>query len=186
MIKPTIIKKQNTKTTDWFGGKTTELYIYPENSEYKNLDFDFRLSTASITIESSDFTALPTVKRILILLEGSLELTHENHHSKVLKPYESDQFLGDWKTSSIGKAIDFNIMTRNTTVCDYEILKLNTDDSFIETSHTHFTCLFLYKGEATSSLGTISAGDIIICPKDCRCDVKTETKAVFIKVSVSL
>jgi uncharacterized protein len=100
------------QTHSWSGGKTTELYIYPEDSQYKNLDFLFRLSRATIEQEETYFTPLAGVKRSLMLLEGELTLTHEKQEPKALERFEVDDFVGDWHTRSVGKAQDFNLMCR--------------------------------------------------------------------------
>ena len=60
------------KTAKWSGGLTTELFIYPEGSAYSERNFDFRLSTATVEIETSVFTPLPHVQRTLMVLELSL------------------------------------------------------------------------------------------------------------------
>lgn len=70
------IKKQHT-TTKWSGGETTELFIYPENANYKAGNYQFRLSTATVEIEASTFTPLPGVDRTLIVLEGEMQLDHK-------------------------------------------------------------------------------------------------------------
>lgn len=98
-------------TTSWAGGTTTELLIYPQGSSYKALDFDFRLSIATVNLEKSVFTSLPGISRTLMVLDGSLELAHEGHHATRLQKFESDNFLGDWTTTSFGRATDFNLMT---------------------------------------------------------------------------
>lgn len=107
-----IFTKKDFKTTRWAGGKTTELFIFPENSSFKERNFSFRLSTASVEVEESVFTALPEVKRALMVLEGEMELTHVNQHSKVLKKFDVDHFNGSWETLSKGKCTDFNLMTK--------------------------------------------------------------------------
>jgi len=103
--------KGGARTTAWAGGTTSELYIYPENSFYAERNFSFRISTASIEADESIFTKLPGIKRHLMLLEGDLILTHEEHHRITLSPLEKDFFMGDWTTRSEGKCIDFNLMT---------------------------------------------------------------------------
>lgn len=110
-----VVSKSKFITTKWAGGTTTELVIYPEGSAYKALDFDFRLSIATVNAEKSVFTSLPGVSRTLMVLNGALELAHEGHHSKKLKQFESDTFLGDWQTTSLGQATDFNLMTTGST-----------------------------------------------------------------------
>lgn len=99
-------------TTQWSGGETTELFIYPNGADFKSREFDFRLSIATINIEESDFTPLPDIDRTLLLLEGELELIHKGHHSCKLAPLMQDSFKGDWQTKCIGTGKDFNLMTK--------------------------------------------------------------------------
>lgn len=107
-----IIQPKDFKTTEWSGGTTTELFIYPEGSDFKSRDFEFRLSIATINIEVSDFNPLPDIDRTLLLLEGELELIHEGHHRTKLKPLEQDSFSGSWQIHCIGTGTDFNLMTK--------------------------------------------------------------------------
>ncbi|UII31433.1 HutD family protein [Fulvivirga ulvae] len=106
-----ILHRSQFTTTSWAGGTTTELMIYPEGSNYKALNFDFRLSIATVNVEKSVFTSLPGISRTLMVLDGNLELTHEGHHTSKLTKFKSDNFQGDWITTSFGRATDFNLMT---------------------------------------------------------------------------
>src|ERR1700751_3966589 len=106
-----LTKKEQLNTSIWSGGKTTQLAIYPKEAIYKNLDFIFRISTATIEIEKSTFTGLPNISRVIMVLDGELTIQHKNQYTKRLKKFDTDNFLGDWETTSIGKATDFNIMT---------------------------------------------------------------------------
>ena len=119
-----IKKADDFNTINWSGGISTQLYIYPPTSDYQKRDFDFRLSTATVDVEKSDFTALPGVSRKLMILEGEIDITHENRYSKKLVKFDTDSFEGDWKTSSIGKCIDFNLMTRGTAKGEIEALSI--------------------------------------------------------------
>ena len=56
--------------SQWAGGATTQLYIYPEHADYSRRDFIFRLSSATVECERSEFTSLPEVDRILMVLRG--------------------------------------------------------------------------------------------------------------------
>ncbi|MBU1014717.1 MAG: HutD family protein [Bacteroidetes bacterium] len=111
-MQSTILHSANFKTINWPGGTTTQLFIYPPTAEYLQRNFIFRLSTANVNTETSDFTSLPGVSRQLMVLEGETLLIHENHHSKKLGKFDMDEFKGDWKTSSIGRCTDFNLMTK--------------------------------------------------------------------------
>lgn len=105
-----IIRKEHQKTSKWSGGTTTELFIYPEDSLYSERNFKWRLSSAEVLLEESDFTHLPGISRIIMIIDGELQLQHEGHYNKILKPLHQDSFSGDWTTRSIGRVRDFNLM----------------------------------------------------------------------------
>lgn len=122
----------------WSGGKTTELLISPENATLAERNFDVRLSTASIEVESSTFTSMNGYLRKLLVLEGTLELNHEDQHSVKLSKFEQDSFSGDWHTTSKGKAIDFNLIYRPELSPEMSVNELN------DTQVLHFSNAFIY------------------------------------------
>ncbi len=105
-----IIRKEEQSTSTWSGGTTTQLAIYPKDSEYKAQNFKWRLSSACVDIEESTFTRLPGIWRHIMIIDGEMSLQHEGYHSALLKPYEQDSFSGGWTTKSVGRAKDFNLM----------------------------------------------------------------------------
>lgn len=120
-----IIPASQQITSDWAGGTTTQLFIYPEGASYANRDFLFRISTATVETETSTFTSLPGFERILMILDGSMEICHKNHYSKHLYPFNTDIFNGDWETTAIGKVTDFNLMMASVVkgACNHELLE---------------------------------------------------------------
>jgi len=108
-----IIKKKDLSTSRWSGGTTTQLAICPTGVDYSNRTFLWRLSSAVVEIESSDFTPLSGFNRVIMSLNGDLHLKHNGHHEILLSPYVADHFSGVWETSSIGKVTDFNLMVRD-------------------------------------------------------------------------
>ncbi|AAO35432.1 conserved protein [Clostridium tetani E88] len=125
-----LIKKEDQKTSAWSGGTTTELFIYPKNTEYKKLNFGWRLSSAKVIDEESTFSHLPNIWRYIMVLNGSLKLIHENHHSLNLSPFEVDSFSGDWTTKSYGKVTDFNLMLNKDYTGNIDALYLKKDIKF--------------------------------------------------------
>ena len=111
-----VIKKDEYKTSTWTGGTTTQLYIYPEESQYNKRNFLFRISSAKVEVEESVFTHLPGINREIMIIDGELELEHEGHHNTKLSRFDKDRFSGDWTTRSYGKVTDFNLMMNNS--CD--------------------------------------------------------------------
>ena len=113
-MKMTIKSSTDYKTTEWSGGKTTELFIYPPDGDYAARRFDVRISSATVEVEHSVFTSLPGVQRKLMLLEGEMKLVHKGHRERVMRPFaDVDAFPGEWETESYGKVRDFNLMTCN-------------------------------------------------------------------------
>ncbi|MDO7205115.1 HutD family protein [Paraclostridium bifermentans] len=80
-----IVKEQGQKINKWSGGITNQLYIYPENSSYENRNFKWRISSATVEAEESEFTKLPNIQRKIMVLDGGLLLRHQNHYDKSLK-----------------------------------------------------------------------------------------------------
>lgn len=105
-----IYKKETNLTSKWSGGTTSQLSIYPESSEYGKRDFIWRISSAVIEAEESDFTKLPDFNRILMVLEGEVILSHEAERVSRLSRYQQDRFDGACNTKSFGKITDFNLM----------------------------------------------------------------------------
>lgn len=125
-----IFTPDNNIVTQWSGGQTNQLYIWPAGADFKSGNFLVRLSTASVEIEESTFTQLPEVDRTLIVLEGKIKLTHEHHHQKELLPYDMDHFSGSWNTHSKGKCIDFNLMTKGNVSSEVSILDIKPSEQF--------------------------------------------------------
>ena len=108
-----ILRESDRKISNWSGGVTKELYIYPEDGNYQSRDFKFRISIATTELESSTFTKLENTNRVISILDGHMDLEHKNHHSISLDKYQIDRFKGHWDTFSKGKVTDFNLMIKN-------------------------------------------------------------------------
>ncbi len=109
-MKYKLYKAEDFKETNWSGGKTKQLAIFPEDGNYLERDFLWRLSTATITEEESRFSKLPDYNRVLVVLEGEVVLAHEGQRVTRLKTLEQDRFDGSYKTKSFGKITDYNLM----------------------------------------------------------------------------
>jgi len=186
MNKSFIIKNKDTKTTQWSGGKTTELFIYPPKSNFKNLDFDFRLSNATIEVDESDFTSLPNINRTLLLLDGELELIHKDHHSKKLEIFDTDNFNGSWETKSIGKAVDFNFMSTKNIKPVLNVLEFNKGAEFTEKNLNTFCCLYNFKGKIKTKHGILNTGDVLITNEKGLFDYKILENSVLVHLVLDL
>jgi len=170
-VEYSIIRSENLKTTRWTGGTSTELFIFPTDSEYQKRNFSFRLSTAKVEIEKSEFTSLPGISRKLMVLDGGIFINHEKHHSNQLNKFDVDAFEGDWKTTSIGKCIDFNLMTQGKTkgVISALVFEKNQVADYIAKAACDWLFIYVNKGIASINQGikteTLKKGDLMVFNK---------------------
>jgi environmental stress-induced protein Ves len=151
-LKTTILNPKHFLTTQWSGGTTTQLYIFPPNATYAAGDFELRISTAKVEVAESTFTALPGIDRKLMILEGAITITHEGQYSKHLKPFEVDEFSGDWKTTAIGTCTDFNVMCTRQQPSELFHLSLEAVSDYILKAKKKCKKLFLYATSGTIHL----------------------------------
>ena len=101
------------RTATWSGGTTTELFLYPEGGSYASRDCLSRISSATVDLAESDFTALPGVERYITPLRGSFTLTHPGMAAVEMSPLATPyRFPGSIPTHCVGKATDFNLMLK--------------------------------------------------------------------------
>jgi len=109
-----IVKKKSYLVNAWAHGETTQLTVFPKEGEYKSRDFLWRVSSATVTQDQSDFTVLFGIKRWIMPFDHQLQLEHKHTgkplYSITLNPYEAHCFKGDWDTQSKGIVRDFNLM----------------------------------------------------------------------------
>ncbi len=112
MITVKHLKKEDYSISNWSGGKTIQLAIAPEGAVYADRDFLWRLSSATVELEESDFTALPDYNRWITPLKGEMVLSHNGGPEIDLQPYQVHAFDGADHTHSKGCCTDFNLMLR--------------------------------------------------------------------------
>ncbi len=138
-----IIRPEDQITSSWSGGTTTELFIYPFDSEFAERNFDFRLSTATVESETSTFTPLMAFNRVLMVLEGQLELIHSDQYRVTLGKFEKDRFKGAWKTESIGRCVDLNFIFRHDLAVEMTGY-VTTENESIQLSFNENNWVFVY------------------------------------------
>ena len=159
-----VIKTDSFKVSPWSGGSTTELFIYPAFSKYATRDFNFRLSTATVNIEESSFTSLPGTTRTLMVLDGAMTLRHKGHHTAKLGRFDSDNFKGDWETSSKGKCSDFNLMTMGDNEGTVESLHAHKGKQvvFSFSDNIQHLVIYVHAGQIKIENETIETGDLVV------------------------
>lgn len=98
--------------SQWSGGTTTQIAIAPQGARYGDRDFLWRLSSATVDLDESDFTPLPDYDRLIAPLKGEMVLSHDGGAPVALSPYQVHAFDGGADTHSAGRCVDFNLMLR--------------------------------------------------------------------------
>lgn len=155
-MKITLLTEADYIVSNWSGGSTTQLYISPEQADYTSRNFDFRLSSAKVKAPTSTFTPLPGINRKLMVLDGEITITHENHHSKILKKFDVDAFSGDWNTSAMGTCTDFNLMTKGNLTNELTHVQLLANHyKKIEVEEQFQTlCIYVHSGSIYAEIDT--------------------------------
>ena len=107
-----LLTKADYVTTSWSGGTTTQLAIAPEGAVYADRDFLWRLSSATVELDHSDFTPLPDYNRFLSVLEGGIQLKIDADEPVPVSPGKVVAFDGGVPVESWGQCVDFNLMVR--------------------------------------------------------------------------
>ncbi len=107
-----LLKAEDYATTNWSGGTTTQLAIAPEGAVYADRDFLWRLSSATVELDHSDFTPLPDYNRFLAVLDGEIKLKIDAAEPFHLAPGRVVAFDGGVPVESWGRCVDFNLMVR--------------------------------------------------------------------------
>ena len=153
------LKKIDYTVSSWSGGTTMQIAIWPPNAFYADRDFLWRISSATVDLEESDFTPLPDYERLISTLEGEIVLTHNGGEPIKLRPFEVHAFSGADATHSRGRCRDFNLMLRRGNVTgSVEALRLTEDPTNLNAG-TSIACplppaseqLLLYCAEGTAS-----------------------------------
>lgn len=182
--------------SQWSGGTTTQVAIAPTGAVYADRDFLWRISSASVDLDESDFTPLPDYHRWISTLEGGMTLSHEGGEKIVLAPYEVHQFDGGVDTHSWGRCTDFNLMLRKGK-CSGEIRALTlaagerasvapqgNDDRFPNTE----LLIFCGHGSAALSLDgeqvALAAGESVRVPQAAAVQVEAKEAASFLIAEV--
>ena len=153
--------EKDYKVSRWSGGDTTELYLYPEDGDYKSGNFQLRISSATVEADRSEFTSLPGVERYLMIFQGHLDMVHGEEKKVSLEPYEVDHFDGGVPTVSYGKVIDFNLMLKNGARGRMEALCLESGQEWkiVPEKDENFLAIYVRKGE-------ILIGDVVLGPHE--------------------
>lgn len=169
--------------SNWSGGTTTQLAIWPENADFASRAFIYRISQADVNLESSTFTVFEGVSRFITTTEGRMRIRHDQGQWYSLEPYVVHRFSGEQLTESEGKVKDFNLLVKGTAKGDMVSHQLAPGDELgwsIDQNKTH---LWLYIADGKSDLG--SSGDFFKATEETLL-IKAQTALTIIVCNIQI
>jgi environmental stress-induced protein Ves len=162
------LRKENYLESEWAGGTTRQFYIFPEDSSVEKRDFLFRVSSAKINLDQSDFSAFEGYSRLLLTLDHSIQIQHNEKSEKKIRPFEIEAFDGALKTTSKGKCTDFNLIFRPERHGEIAVHHLKESKEFVFSRQPYekFALLFLQKGRLELEGQTIDCGDCLVLEEE--------------------
>ncbi|MGD9567724.1 MAG: HutD family protein [Sedimentibacter sp.] len=123
-MKEKNVKREDFVNTQWAGGETTQLAIYPDDAVFSNKDFFWRISSATFTSTESTFSDFTGYQRYILPLEGELLLQHNGLYNRNLKKYDVEYFDGSWSTFSKNTpdCRDYNFIVKSGCLSKMQIL----------------------------------------------------------------
>ena len=170
--------EKDYKVSKWSGGDTTELYLYPEDGDYRSGNFQLRISSATVEVERSEFTSLPGVERYLMIFQGHLDMINGEKEKVSLEPYEVDHFDGGIPTVSYGKVVDFNLMLKNGAGGRMEALCLDKGEEkrIQPEGRENFLAIYVKEGEIRIGDKNIKAQELGVI-KDWKTELQIRSRA---------
>lgn len=177
-----------SKTIYWAHGTSTELFIFPPQSNFQSRNFLFRISTATVEAEETTFSSFPTISRTLMVLEGDLTLIHEGRYTKHLHPFDQDTFDGGWITKSRGKVTDFNLMCRENARGNLQHHALSSNTTIEMKLTGDFDFIYVESGSFYYEEVELTKGDILVINRESfdSCLISCNLAGHLVQVSVSL
>ena len=106
------IRAADMKTSDWSGGRTTEIFIHPEGASAAARDFEIRVSTATVDLDETAFSDYSGYIRRIMPIEGCFDLTFDGQDRLPLERFDATTFDGGRCVRSVGRCRDFNLIHR--------------------------------------------------------------------------
>lgn len=131
-MKYNIVSNDMYQTSKWSGGLTTQIAIYPEDANVAKQDFIYRISSATVNLDST-FTNYNDYIRYIATLDNEIIL-NENK----LSPLEVHKFLGSDHTTSKGVCTDFNLICNKDYNSNMEIITKNSNIEYKDFNHYIF------------------------------------------------
>ena len=150
-MKYRLVKADEHREFQWDSGKMTELEICPQESEYRDENFLWRLSREQVEADDADMNMLPGYDRTVLVLEGDTVLCYEDERVVRLKPLEQDRFSGSSHTKSFGTFTCLDLMVKQGSEGYMDVLEISDtaksfDNFYTETKRMCSHIIYCEKG----------------------------------------
>lgn len=182
-----ILTEADFRISNWSGGTTTQLFISPEGATLAERNFDWRISSARVEEETSDFTLFDGYERILIPLKGKLEMEHQTPNGVIeqnVNEFELARFSGAWPTKGKGKLIDFNLIFKPNYHPKVQIIHFS-EETKLELEETT-TALFLQMGSFIVNDQLIQAPALVVNNQSHKVEISYQTESRVISIEMNL
>ncbi len=156
MNRPILVPKTSYTRLQWKNGLgyTDQIGIEPVGADLRAGNYDWRISTASIT-NASDFSVFPDHDRALVILNGGgLRLFHKDEEfedSVELPPFEIYEFPGDIRSRCElidGPVQDLSVFFRKgVTNAEVEVVRISEETAWNWTPRANWNYLVAIAGD---------------------------------------
>lgn len=182
-----ILTETDFLITTWTGGTTTQLYISPDGATLSARNFDWRISSALVETETSDFTIFDGYERILIPLKGKLEMEHQTPNGVIqqnVSEFQLARFSGSWPTKAKGKLTDFNLIFKPDYHPKVHVTHFSEEKADVIGAGVHI--LFVQKGICEADGREIHAPAIVVNEEHQELNITCSAGSRIISVEMDL
>lgn len=181
-----ILTERDFLISEWSGGTTTQLFIFPEGASLADRNFDWRISSAVIETEESEFTLFEGYERILIPLKGKLEMEHQTPNGvlyQYIDEFELARFNGEWPTKGKGKLTDFNLIFKPSFNPKVHIIHFSEETGL--TQEAVSDVLFLQAGSCSVGGELVQAPAVLLNHKPLKTEILCAAGSRVISIEIN-
>jgi uncharacterized protein len=182
-----ILTETDFLTSNWSGGTSTQLFIFPQGTTLEERNFDWRISSALIEVEESEFTSFDGYERILIPLKGKIEMEHETPNGiieQAVGEFELARFNGSWKTKGKGRLTDFNLIFKPNYYPKVQVAYFSEDTTV--DLETITSILFLQSGSFILNNQLIQSPALVVNNTHEKSEIKCQSNSRIISIEMNL
>jgi uncharacterized protein len=172
------------KQTPWKngGGVTSEIAIHPQAAQLAKLDFDWRVSLATVASDGP-FSRFPGYDRLLVVWKGAgLKLNGEDR--KRLEPF---RFAGEDEINASlisGDVKDFGVIFKRDAVrAALDAHALRENEAFVLTSFASTSFILCAEGELRIGEFYLNPGEIVRADFEARTQADPENKSEQLSIT---